>query len=78
MPSGLGVIDQNTILTVLIHNLKTAWPTKIFEFLGQFTLSCMHHFSKEKSVCNFEITPKHAYIKLGVQNSRKTTETTGY
>ena len=23
------VIDLNIILTVLIHNLKTAWPTKI-------------------------------------------------
>ena len=22
-------IDQNIILTVLIHNLKTAWPTEI-------------------------------------------------
>ena len=28
-PSGSWIIDQNNILTVLIHNLKTAWPTKI-------------------------------------------------
>ena len=28
-PSGSWVIDPNNILTVLIHNLKTAWPTKI-------------------------------------------------
>ena len=27
-PSGAWVIDQNNILTVLIHNLKTAWPNK--------------------------------------------------
>ena len=25
----LWVIDQNNSLTVLIHNFKTAWPTKI-------------------------------------------------
>ena len=28
-PSGSWVIHQNNILTVLIHNLKTAWSTKI-------------------------------------------------
>ena len=28
-PNSSFVIDQNNILTVLIHNLKPAWPTKI-------------------------------------------------
>ena len=28
-PDGSWVIDPNNILNVLIHNLKTAWPTKI-------------------------------------------------
>ena len=43
-PSGSGVIDENNILTIMIHqNFKTALPTKtsfnaIFEFLGQFAL----------------------------------------
>ena len=31
------LIDQNNILTVLIHNLKTAWPTRIsMPFLSSF------------------------------------------
>ena len=43
-PSGSGVIDENNILTIMIHqNFKTALPTKtsinaIFEFLGKFAL----------------------------------------
>ena len=28
-PNGSWVIDKNNILTVLIHNLKATWPTKI-------------------------------------------------
>ena len=28
-PSNSRVIDQNNILAVLIHNLKTTWPTYI-------------------------------------------------
>ena len=28
-PSGLWVIDPNNILTILIHNLKVTWPTKL-------------------------------------------------
>ena len=28
-PSGSWVIDPNNILTILIHNLKSVWPTKI-------------------------------------------------
>ena len=37
------VIDQNIILTALIHHLRTAWPTKIsmllqVQFRGHFTL----------------------------------------
>ena len=28
-PAVVWVIDQNNILTVLIHNLKSTWPTKI-------------------------------------------------
>ena len=46
-PSGSSVIDQNTILTVLIHNLNTFGLRKFqchIEFLGQFTLRCMHYF----------------------------------
>ena len=27
--NGYWIIDPNIILTVLIHNLKTSWPTKI-------------------------------------------------
>ena len=48
------VIDQNIDLTVLIHNLKTAWPTQIsMPFLSsldnsiQWYLQCMHCLSKK-------------------------------
>ena len=39
------------ILFWSIHcNSRTAWPTKMLmlflEFLGQFTIRCMYHFSK--------------------------------
>ena len=44
-PSGSWVIDQNTILTVLIHNLKAAWPSccgKVSSFKTFFSpsMSC--------------------------------------
>ena len=52
-PNGSWVIDQTIFLTVLIHNLKTTWSTKIsmpffsiFEFLGQFVLKCISFFKK--------------------------------
>ena len=33
------VIDQNNILTVMIRNMKTAWPTNIsMPFLSSFNL----------------------------------------
>ena len=42
--------EAKRILTVLIHNLKTTWSTKmlniIFEVLCQFALRCIYLFSK--------------------------------
>ena len=36
------------ILTVLIHNLKIAWPTMTsMPFLNYWTTSCIHQFSKK-------------------------------
>ena len=29
LPTILELLSQNNILTILIHNLKTVWPTKI-------------------------------------------------
>ena len=50
-PSGSLVIDFLK-MTVLIHNLKTAWPTKIlmlfFEFLGEFIIRYIYFFLKKK------------------------------
>ena len=41
--------NQSNILTVLIHNLKTIWPTKIsIPFLSSFDKKCL------KGVDNFE------------------------
>ena len=51
MPIGSWVIDENNILTVLIHNLKTAWPIKIpmpfLSSLAQYALRCTHYFAKK-------------------------------
>ena len=65
-PSGSWVIDPNNILTVLIHNLKTAWPTKIsmpfLSFLGNLLLDACIIF--QDGVDNFEIA-KHASFGVG-------------
>ena len=69
-PISSWVIDQNIILTVLIHNLKTAWPTIIsmpfLKFLGQYTLRCMHYFLK-KILIIWRLHTKHANFGLVVQ-----------
>ena len=54
------VIDQNIILTVLIHNLKTAWPTKILmPFLSPLdNLIWDACIIFRKGVDNFEIAHK--------------------
>ena len=52
-PIGSWVIDQSNILTILIHNFKTAWPTKISMRFGIF-LDNLHKLYLKKSVNNFE------------------------
>ena len=58
--NGSLVIDQNILLTVLIHNLQTGWPTKIsmpfLSFLDNLLLDTCIIW--RKSVDNFEIAHK--------------------
>ena len=59
----LSKVDQNIILTGLIHNLKTAWPTKIsMPFLRSLDnlLSDAYIIFQKKNVeiDNFEIAHK--------------------
>ena len=60
MASGSWVIDSNIILTVLIYNLKTAWPTKIsMPFLSSSNnLLQDAYFIFQKGVDYFEIEYK--------------------
>ena len=62
MPSGFRVIDQNNILTVLIHNFKTTWPTEIpvplLSSLDNLLWDAYIILQKNKSVDNFEMECK--------------------
>ena len=58
------VSDQHNLLTVLLHNLKNAWPTKIFEFIEHLSLRYMHYL-KKKNLGNSDTGDnKHANIKF--------------
>ena len=46
-PSSSGDIDQNDILAILIHNLKTACFKKKKKKKKQFPLRCIHYFQKK-------------------------------
>ena len=68
-PSGSWVIDQNIILTVLIHNLKTAWSTEIsMPFIFPWTIYFKMHASFfEKVLIILRLHTKYANFKLGLQ-----------
>ena len=64
---GQAVLDPNTILTALIHNLKIAWPTKISKsFWSSFNNPYKMHilFFKKVLITQTIITAHHLFRSL--------------
>ena len=71
LKAGQPVLGQNKIQTVLIHNLKTVWPTKIsMPFLSQFLVQIASRFKNSLSM--LILSQVYSYTLKTPEKSTKT------